>query len=103
MSVYEQLLERRRKAPYLFFSVVLVVAVMWFFAARYPSPTIRWLWYAALVGSFAAISYLNSLFCCPRCRRQVLAWYGIGSKSIPRVCRVCRLDFSATGAKERTI
>src|ERR1700759_3632544 len=105
MSLYERFLQRRRKIPLAALGVFGVVALLFFVHSRYPSPVTVGLLLVGLVAAISAVVYLNSLMCCPRCREQVLPWYGHGipSPEIPRVCRICELDFTTTETVQRTI
>ena len=103
MSLYEQLRNRRRKVPFVYLGVIAVVVMLFVLAGRYPSRLTLGLLLIGVFCWFAALWYLNSLMCCPRCHKQVLPWYGIAEKPIPRICRVCGLDFATIESNERTI
>ena len=102
MSVYDQLLKRQRKLPFIATAVYAFVILLFCVAGYWRSPIMYAVLFLVVVGWLFSIAYLNSLMCCPRCKQQVLPWYGRGipSPPIPRICRICGLDFATTETAE---
>ena len=100
MSLYDKFHQRQRRIRVVGVVLMLGLVTAAVVSARYPSGLTTGVWYGALLTMFATVGYVNTLMCCPRCRRQVLPWYGHGipSPPIPRVCRICGLDFVVTQA-----